>query len=314
MRLEQLYGFQSLADYGSIRKASSHLYTTPQNLSKLMISLENELNTSLFIRSHSGITLTEDGKKAYDMISNVIHELDLLKAEFQVHSPLEKQLRLCPVYITCGGVFEPLASAVTNQLIEDFPSTPIQIDKKSSMEIISLLSKPITKTEDVPDLAILAIYTKAVPDFISKLSHIYDFYSLMEDTLHLQVPKKDPLSKLDKIPFKLLETLPLLLYNGNPRSPTAAEYILAQYGCIPKNVSRTSNLETCSQQALNQKKYCFVGYPSVEFRPLPKVAYVPFEVNISSFHILLKKKKASNQPFCDAFSNYFFDCFGKTPL
>lgn len=314
MRIEQLYGFLALADHGSIRKASNYLYTSPQNLSKLMISLENELNTTLFIRSHSGIILTEEGKKAYNMVSNVIHELNLLKAEFQVHSPLEKHLCLCPVYIICGAVFEPLVSAVTNQIIEDFPATPIQIDKKSSMEILSLLSQPDTKTDDVPDLAIIAIYTKAVPDFISKLSHIYDFYSLMEDTLHLQVPKKDPLSKMDKIPFKLLETLPLLLYNGNPRNPTAAEHILAQYGCFPQNVCRTSNLETCSQQALNQKKYCFVGYPSVEFRPLPKVAYVPFEINISSFHILLKKKKASNQPFCDAFSNYFFDCFGKTPL
>ena len=80
-------------------------------------------------------------------------------------------------------------------------------------------------------------------------------------------------------------------------------------GYALKNVSRTSNIETCSRVALNQHRYCFVGYPSVEFRPLANVSYIPLEYPMKARHLLLVKKKRKNIKFCDAFIKSFDDMF-----
>ena len=60
----------------------------------------------------------------------------------------------------------------------------------------------------------------------------------------------------------------MLLYTGTPSQKTESEQILMDWGHELQNVSRISNIETCSQIAINQHRYCFVGYPSVGFRPM----------------------------------------------
>lgn len=51
-----------LAKEGSINQAAKVLFTSPQNLSRVIKSIESELNTELFIRSSSGMEATESGK------------------------------------------------------------------------------------------------------------------------------------------------------------------------------------------------------------------------------------------------------------
>lgn len=53
MRLEQLYIFQEIAETGSIRKASERLFLSAQSISKAMIQLEAEWNTTLYLRSRT---------------------------------------------------------------------------------------------------------------------------------------------------------------------------------------------------------------------------------------------------------------------
>ena len=152
---------------------------------------------------------------------------------------------------------------------------------------------------------------------------------LFEDELCLQLPKNDPLSRYEKIPLKLLGTLPMLLFTGMPTEKTESEQILEKWGYSLKNVSRTSNLETCSRLAVNQHKYCFVsyrngskdkkqnnpaqycfvGYPSVEFRPMANVDYIPLERQILTNQMLMVKRKRRNKTFTDAFIRSFDDYF-----
>ena len=50
--------FKTVVEQGSFQKASEVLGITPSAVSHAVASMENELGTSLFIRSKSGITLT----------------------------------------------------------------------------------------------------------------------------------------------------------------------------------------------------------------------------------------------------------------
>lgn len=310
MRLEQLYTFQKIAETGSIRKASGALFSSPQNISKSMIQLEKELNTTLYLRSRTGVTLTESGEHAYQLIQKILEDIEALNRYFHVSEPARKEESCQPVFIRSCAVMEPFASGTVSLLASNYSQTPIQIDIKGNIqtrEFISGLDR--YANEDLPDL----IFTNEVPDkieiFRELASKYYCCYLLFEDELCLQVPKQDAISRYERIPLEVLETLPMLLYTSTPTQKTESEQILESWGHPLKNVSRTSNLETCSRLAVNQHKYCFVGYPSVEFRPMANVDYIPLERSVSTNQMLLVKRKRKNKIFTNAFIHSIDDYF-----
>lgn len=62
MNIRDLMSFQIIVKEQSITKASKLLYMTPQGVSKIVKNLETELNCQLFVRTASGIKLTESGQ------------------------------------------------------------------------------------------------------------------------------------------------------------------------------------------------------------------------------------------------------------
>ncbi len=66
MELKQLEYFVICAETQSFRKASNLLFTTQSNVSKVIKNLEEELGQPLFLRSKTGVTMTEKGKQIYE--------------------------------------------------------------------------------------------------------------------------------------------------------------------------------------------------------------------------------------------------------
>lgn len=62
----QLDCFLTTARTGSLSQTSEEMFLTPQAVSKNILNLEKEINTVLFNREHTGVTLTEKGKLFYD--------------------------------------------------------------------------------------------------------------------------------------------------------------------------------------------------------------------------------------------------------
>jgi len=62
MEFHHLRSFVVVAQTGNVTKAAKQLYTTPPAVSAHLKSLEEELNTQLFIRSSRGMALTEKGR------------------------------------------------------------------------------------------------------------------------------------------------------------------------------------------------------------------------------------------------------------
>lgn len=66
MNVEQFKYLLEVARIGSINQASERLHTSQQNVSRVLRQLEKELDTTLFIRTHQGIALTETGYLAVE--------------------------------------------------------------------------------------------------------------------------------------------------------------------------------------------------------------------------------------------------------
>lgn len=72
----QIHYFLETADSGSFTNAAKQLYTTQSTLSKTILSMEQVLNVTLFIRSHKRLILTDAGKHLYKKWKNLIEDFE----------------------------------------------------------------------------------------------------------------------------------------------------------------------------------------------------------------------------------------------
>ncbi len=82
MTLQQLRYIIKIVETGSISAAAKELYVSQPSLSKAVMELEDELNTTLFIREKTGIRMTEDGSKFLVHARQVMDQMELLEREF----------------------------------------------------------------------------------------------------------------------------------------------------------------------------------------------------------------------------------------
>lgn len=298
MRLEQLIYFAKVAESGSMRSAAEALYVTPQGLSKAIAQLEQELGVSLFDRSRSGVVLTADGRRALDYTQGILIQVEKMKEVFGVCSPGPSYSREPITLFSCSSM-ETFAMGTIKQIMTQNLTVSIQIGKMGSAQINRFIAE--AESAQLPDLVLTHCPLDAQDSFRAMTETRFACYHLFDDVLCVQVPLNDPLAKLDTFPTKKLVDLPLLLYSQDPTEKTLSEVALARLGAEPRNVSRIANFEITSQVALNLHRYCFVGYPSVEFRPLSGVTYIPLEANLVAAQLMLVKRKRKNIALSDAF-------------
>ena len=72
--LDRFRIFYQVAKIGNITKASEILFISQPAVSMTIKNLEEELETTLFIRSKKGVTLTKAGEKIYKHF-HILHKL-----------------------------------------------------------------------------------------------------------------------------------------------------------------------------------------------------------------------------------------------
>lgn len=86
MNIEKLRCFKTVAETKHLTHAAESLFMSQPALSKLMASLESELNISLYEKEGRNIVLTEAGKVFYPHVVTALHELDegIMAAQHEV--------------------------------------------------------------------------------------------------------------------------------------------------------------------------------------------------------------------------------------
>jgi LysR family hydrogen peroxide-inducible transcriptional activator len=99
MNLRRLEYFVTLAQTGSLRKASEMLNVSPPALSKAMKVLEEELDVHLWIADGRRIILTDSGKMLLLKAPQLMSELNLLKES--LHSKAAGPSRYASAPLKC---------------------------------------------------------------------------------------------------------------------------------------------------------------------------------------------------------------------
>ena len=76
MRVEWLKFFLDIAKTGSLRASANNLYITQPALGSAITSLEKELGYPLFIRTRSGMQLTEQAVETIPLVQNILANLE----------------------------------------------------------------------------------------------------------------------------------------------------------------------------------------------------------------------------------------------
>lgn len=83
MTLQQLRYLIKIVQTGSINLAAQELFLAQPSLSKAMAELEKEMGLTIFVRSHRGVTLTEEGSRFLAYARQVVEQADLLEQHYK---------------------------------------------------------------------------------------------------------------------------------------------------------------------------------------------------------------------------------------
>lgn len=135
MKIEYLQYFITLANSTSISKAAEELYISQQQLSRIIHSLEEEMNAKLIRRNTQGVSLTPEGNDFLKYAKNILKEYNLMKHHFyalqnQKQDPMESDRKECKVYLApCFSIY---ASEIINNMKRIAPNIKLTIFDRTS--------------------------------------------------------------------------------------------------------------------------------------------------------------------------------------
>tara|TARA_B100001093_G_C26819735_1_gene1011373 strand:+ start:843 stop:1718 length:876 start_codon:yes stop_codon:yes gene_type:complete len=250
MNYTQIRSFNAVTKHRSFTKAAKILNVSQSAISEQVKSVESRFKIKLFIRNGSGISLTDYGKKLYDITKDIddIHEqaLNLLKSSNKLTSGTLNIGTVAPIHLM------PILSKFSKK----FPKINCNIVFGNSVQIKEkLLRKEI-------DIGILAD--------INDQSQIYS-KPLVRDKLLLFASIKNTIAKTKSISFKDIVNETFIVREKGSQTRALVERELLHLG-IKKKLYTIGSREGIFEAVKNNMGVGFVY--STEKIKLPKVNFV----------------------------------------
>ena len=215
LEVRHLLLVQSVAETGSLTKASAQLNLTQSALSHQLLDLEERLGTKLFHRISKRMILTPAGERVLTSATRIIE--DLLHAEEEVRLLVEEKrglLRLTTECYTCYHWLPPL--------LQRFQRKHAGVDVRIAVEATKRPAEALI--EGSIDLAIVST------EFDDRRLRLTP---LFEDEMLVVMNPDHPLAGRDSISARELAAQTLLTYYG-PEQSTAYQRVLRPAGLEPK--------------------------------------------------------------------------------
>jgi DNA-binding transcriptional LysR family regulator len=186
------YAFIKAIETGSFTKAAEELGYTQSAISQMVHSLEEDLSTTLILRSRTGITLTPDGEEFLPFIKNICNSHRKLKEK-------QKEMKGLQSGLIRIGTFSSLSCHLLPGLMKDFkeqyPAVHFELHQGDYTDISNWIK------EGTVDFGFVN------PKAVSNLTTI----PLQEDDMLAVLPVDHPLAKQKKVSLKDLIMDPYLL-------------------------------------------------------------------------------------------------------
>ena len=142
--------FYYVAKYHSFNKAASMLYNSQPNITRAINNLESALNCRLFLRSHRGVTLTEEGEALFQYVQAAHRQIEL--GESMLESIHDLKLGNISIGISIGiaeGFIRETILPAIQSCHENNTKIRLRIINNSTPQLIADIE------EDLLDIAII---------------------------------------------------------------------------------------------------------------------------------------------------------------
>lgn len=279
MELRVLKYFLAVVQEENITKAAEILHITQPTLSRQLMELEEELNTTLFIRGKKNIILTEDGMLLRQRAMEIIELADKTKNDFM------QQKNLISGTISIGCV-ESLSTRFLIEIIEKF-------SKEYSNVQFDFYNGYVDDIKERIDKGLIDIALLLEPAEISK----YDYIRLpQEERWGILLKSDDSLAEKELITLEDIKGLPLIL----PKRVVVQNEVINWFGSKITNPHIFATYNLFSNAILLVEKglgyaVCLDGALSIQNNN--KTKFIPIEPKQITKGIFVWKK---NQVFTSA--------------
>ena len=183
MSLVKYRAFIHVVEHGSLTKAARLMGYSQPGISKMIESLEDELHVTLFLRNHSSLELTENGKQLYVFCKQIIkYEDALLDTAKAMNGLITGSVRIGAL----NSIIVEFVPELIRAFSEDYPIIQIYLYETSFLGIIEQLK------DNLLDIG-----------FTSKFeAKGLEFIPLFKDPIRLIVNKNHPLASYKTISIK----------------------------------------------------------------------------------------------------------------
>jgi len=263
MELKQLEYLIAAVEYKSLSRAAEHLYTSQPNVSKILSSLEKELDVKILERSSKGVTLTKVGEQIYVYAKNMLQTSQLIATVADDKS--YDQLKIASYS----------SNMIANKLADYYKS-------KSNKRIhVEYLSGTMEEVVDYVASRKANIGMVFYPDYQKQafgqvLQHKdLQFHLLKKCKMCLYVGPAHPYYEKDQIEFEDLKDLEFIQWRKEYFSPEDYIDILSKKKLRASDLNHTihTNSEHVMKNILEKTKVCNLGldlideadrYPSIK--------------------------------------------------
>ena len=193
MDIHDLKIFLTIAQEGSVSKASKLLYMTPQGTSKVLKNLETEMGCQLFIRDKSGMKLTESGERFREYALKDVDDYYQVKKDI-LH--IEQRQKKVVDLLSAYGILRLLTPDCLVAFREKYPDIEFHY-------------------REYPDLPVEQLFAGnegnvafSIGDFDE---HLYQVVPLETFPIRLLVNEKHPLAQKESVTIEDLQGEPMFI-------------------------------------------------------------------------------------------------------
>lgn len=199
MRIEQLEYILTVAQYGSLSRASANIFISQPTLSASIASLEKELGKSLFRRTRRGMELTPVGESLLPLIEKTVEDFYAIKkkaglkeTDKNMHVQLIAANQTMPIFQAAIQRTREIFSGVRFYLHQSNPSSLLRdyVDNSYSLALSFAYDEELARHRDYAqskNLRFMPLYNDTLCLFSRSNSRFHnlacmDFNNLNEDT------------------------------------------------------------------------------------------------------------------------------------
>ncbi|MEG0018966.1 MAG: LysR family transcriptional regulator [Oscillospiraceae bacterium] len=249
MLLKELRYVLAIHTYGTMAKASQHLYISQPALSKYIQNLEDTLNVELFHRNNGRLSLTFAGEKYIFAATKMLEIFEHLECELtDVQNAAKGRIRLG--ISTFRGPY--LLPKVISKFHNSYPQVDLSVSEESAENLEQMLSRGEL------DLAILNI-PLTMPNL--------DYIPILDEEILLAIPPDHPKSdygiineghRYPWIDLKHFENDSYILLKPSFKTRQITNAVLNTINFAPKSIIETGNINTAYRLAANGYGVSFI--------------------------------------------------------